>query len=63
MNKYILLPFLMLVLAIDAFAYSFVGEGKPEPVFDKDLNWLSAVVAAPPMACPLVSIFYLPMIC
>ena len=40
MNKYILLPFLMLVLAIDAFAYSFVGEGKPEPVFDKDLNWL-----------------------
>lgn len=40
MNKYILLPFLMLVLAIDVFAYSFVGEGKPEPVFDRDLNWL-----------------------
>jgi len=40
MKKYTLLPLLIMALAIDVFAYSFVGEGKPGPVYDRGLNWL-----------------------
>ena len=40
MNKYIVIPFLILIYSMDTFAYSFVGEGKSDPTFDKDLDWL-----------------------
>ncbi|MCX2778226.1 hypothetical protein [Microbulbifer thermotolerans] len=43
MTKYILPIFFTLVVSMNAFPYSFVGEGEPGPIFEKDIWWLKDI--------------------